>query len=232
MKKMILLALMLSLSLCLIQKSTADAETADKYWIKVKPTITGPFAVNVDIQTNIQAPVTLAVSLALTGQKPDDTFIGTDFKRVTIVDGRATAAIDGTKNVYPHGSQLPSGNYDVEVSYYPNWPENREAAAKLEIKDKIEAKSVIKLTASETTAKSAMKKADGQKWVMTNFYAGMPWDQKAWKAKFGLWQEVEYRGEMDTKILKMYYFKSIDMTFIINILQQKIISYRMGLEHK
>ena len=145
MKKVIYLMLVLSFFLCLIQKHEAVAETAGEYWIMVNPSITGPFTVKVEVKTNIKDPVTFSLSLALSGQNPEDTFIGTDFTRMPIRNGRGHAIIDGTRNVYPSGTKLPPGNYNVEAKFYPGWPENIATAAKLGIKDPIKAKSVVKL---------------------------------------------------------------------------------------
>lgn len=213
------------------QRFASTAEAAEKYWIKVTHSVTGPFTVDAEIQTNIQTPVVFSLSLALSGLKPDDIFIGTDFISVPIVGGRGKATVDGTK-VYPYGSNLPSGTYDVKVSFHPRWSENRAVASKLGIKDTIEAKSVVKLRASGTTVESVRKRAEGRKWVMLNVYSGMSWDPKLWKDKFGSWQEVGYRGGGNPRILKMYYFKAIDMTLMVNVLKQEIVTFRKGMEYK
>ncbi|MGE0083313.1 MAG: hypothetical protein AB7S75_02725 [Desulfococcaceae bacterium] len=229
MKKLRFMALLLMFSVCLIQEF---ADAAEIYWIKVKPSVTGPFTVDVEIQTNIQEPAIFSLSLEIEGQKPNDTFIGTGIIKVPIADGKGRATIDGTKNVFPFGSRLPSGNYNVEASFHPLWSENRATASNLGIRDSIKGKSVVNLGASGATADSVMKKAEGQKWVMMNVHSNMPYDQNAWEVKFGTWQEVEYRGEGNPNILKMYYFKSIDMTLMVNALKQEILTYRMGLKYK
>lgn len=74
-------------------------------------------------------------------------------------------------------------------------------------------------------------KAEGQKWVVLNFTSGMPWDSNFWESKFGSYQELEYRGEGNPKILKMYYFKTIDMTLMVNVLKKEIVTYRKGMEY-
>jgi len=143
-KKRIFLSFLLLVVVFFILKSTVVAENG-KFWINVDPSITGPFSVDVKIETNIKEPVTLSLSLALSGQKSNDTFVGTDFKRVQIIDGKGDATIDGTKKVYPYGSKLPPGNYKVEVNFYPKWPENIAAATKLGIKEAIKVGPEIQL---------------------------------------------------------------------------------------
>jgi len=34
------------------------------------------------------------------------------------------------------------------------------------------------------------------------------------------------------QVLHMYYFKSIDMTLMVNVLKKEIVTWRTGLEHK
>jgi len=224
--------LVLILFVCVAFIFTSQVCGEDKYWIKVTPTVRGPFTVDADIQTNIPGSVTLAVCLGLSGQKGSDIAIGTGFIRVPITNGRGKATIDGTKKVFPPGSQLPPGRYNVEVSFYPRWPENKDQASKLGIKNPIEGAATIKLTGSGTSVNSVKMKAEGQKWVVLNVTSGMPWDSKFWESKFGSYQELEYRGEGNPKILKMYYFKTIDTTLMVNVLKNEIVTYRIGMEYK
>ena len=224
--------LVLIVFVCVALIFTSQVRAENKYWIKVIPTVTGPFTVDADIQTNIPGYVMLSLSLGLVGQKPNDTFIGTEFIKVPITNGRGKATIDSTKDVFPRGSQLPGGKYDVEVSFYPRWPENAVQALKLSIKNPIKGKASIKLAASGTSVNSAKVRSEGQKWVMLNVTSGMPWDSNVWESKFGSYQELEYRGEGNPKILKMYYFKTIDTTLMVNVLKKEIVTYRKGMEYK
>jgi hypothetical protein len=172
------------------------------------------------------------MNLELSGQKPDDIFIGTGDVKVVITNGRGKATIDGTKDVLPRGSKLPAGKYNVEVSFYPKWPDNAVQASKLGINNEIRGRASIKLSASGTSVDSAKMRAEGQKWVMQNVFSGMPWDSKFWKSKFGSYQELGYRGDGNPKILKMYYFKTIDMTLMVNELKKEIVTYRKGMEYE
>ncbi len=203
-----------------------------KYWINVKATATGRYTVDVEIETNIPGAIVLSASLALKGQKPQDIFIGTDFIRVPVSNGKAKATIDGSKLAMPLGSKLPAGEYDVEVSFHPRWSENSVAANAAKISDSIKGKGYVALSASGQSSGSVKGVAEGRQWVMENLYSHYPWKPDFWCNKFGELQQVEYRGSGNPRILKMYYIKSIDMTLLVNELKKEIITYRMGFAHK
>ena len=209
----------------------AGTAVSGEYWINVKATPTDRYTVDVKIETNIPGAIVLAVTLALKGQSPQETFIGTNFIRVPVSGGKAKATIDGSKRAMPHGSKLPAGDYDVEVSFYPRWSENKVAASAAKINDTIEGKDSVVLSASGQSSSSVKAAAHGQRWVMENFYMNYPWKPEFWRNKFGELQQVEYRGSGNPRILKMYYIKSINMTLLVNDLKKEIVTYRMGLAH-
>lgn len=226
MKKLITIAISL-----LITITSTDSALADDYWIKVEATTTGQYTVNATIQTNIPGPVVLAANLALQDQKPQDIFIGTSFIRVPVSNGKASITIDGSKRTSPYKSKLPTGEYDVEVSFHPLWPDNKAVASANKIDTSITGQAPIHLTASETSSSSAKTAAEGRLWVMENVYMHYPWDPKFWQDKFGEIQEVDYQaGNPD--IIKMYYVKSINMTLMVNVLKGDIVTWRSGLAHK
>lgn len=217
---------------CLTLFIACQPRAEGKYWIKVIPHVTGSFKVEADIQTNIPDAVTLSLSLGLSGQRPNDIFIGTEYIKVPIANGRGSAMIDGTMGVFPRESQLPAGNYNVEASFYPYWPENAAIASKLGITKPIVGKALVELHASGTSVDVAIMKADGRKWVMQNVTSGMEWDPHFWKSKFGAYQELKYNGRGNPRILKMYYFTTIDMTLMVNSLKKEIETYRMGMQNE
>lgn len=206
----------------------SSAQARGKYWIKVKPKVTGPYSVDATITTNIPDSTILAVNLALRGQKPTDTFFGTSFVRVPIMGGKAKVSIDGSKNSQPEGVPLPKGSYDVEVAFYPMWDENEQAAKQAGISKEIIKKVKVKLSGSGTSVASAKKKDDGQRWVMTNVFQGMAWKPSFWRKKYGSWKKIPYTGSMNPKFLHMYYFKSIDMTLMVNTARKTIATWRLG----
>ncbi len=226
------IAIAITILLLFIATILAGTAVSDEYWINVKATPAGRYTVDVEIETNIPGSIVLAISLALKGKKPQDTFIGTEFIRAPVAGGKANVTIDGSKRAMPHGSKLPAGDYNVEVSFYPRWSENKVAARAAKINDTIEGKGSVVLSASGQSSSSAKAAADGQRWVMENFYMNYPWKPEFWRNKFGELKQVEYRGSGNPRILKMYYIKSVNMTLLVNDLKKEIITYRMGLAHE
>ena len=85
---------------------------ATEFNIDVVPTVIGPSEVEVEIRTNIPGTIEVMLGLGLAGQDSDDVFIGTG-KRIRIENGQAIATVSKP--------DLPSGKYEVEVSFYPRW---------------------------------------------------------------------------------------------------------------
>lgn len=206
------------------------AETPTKYWIKVTPTVIDSLHVDVDLQTNIEKGM-LSLNIELMNQKPEDTYFGTDSVKVQINNGKAKISIDGTKNTSPLGTPLPTGNYKVVVSFYPGWAENKLTATQNGITNDIEGSSIIKFGTAGFPVSSAKKMSENQTWVMDNVDSNSPWDASWWINRFGPWQEVEYKGNMNSKVMKMYYFSSINMTLMVNIIKKEIATWRLGLEN-
>lgn len=125
---------------------TSDAPS-EEYWIRVKPTVIPRFTVYVEIETNLPDEAVLSVSLALTGQNPDEPFIGTDFERVPIVEGKGEVLIDGNLRTLPptDGFTLPPGIYEVQAAFHPLWAENRGLASDLGVTDSIYTQSEVHL---------------------------------------------------------------------------------------
>jgi hypothetical protein len=118
--------------------------------------------VDIEIETNIPGDIEVSANLALSGQNPKDTFIGTQFRDVHIANGKGQATIDEKNDiVLPlRISQLPSGQYDVIVAFHPRWAQNKLIANKLGIKDSIQGKATIKLKASGISVESTKAKED------------------------------------------------------------------------
>ena len=226
------LSLRLLIVFCIFFHLPSSVIAADNYWIRVKPAVTGPFTVDVSVETNIPGQPVLSGSLALKGLKPQDTFIGTDFIHIPIVNGKGNDSIDALKKGYPIGLRLPAGTYNVEVTFHPRWKENKESASKAGIREPIEGRATVKLSGSGISIESTKKVMEGRKWVRHNVQTGTQWDSQLWQTKFGKWQEVEYKGDGNPNVFKLYYFKSIDMTILVNNRQGEIITYREGISEK
>lgn len=201
------------------------ASAVPAYTLQVTPRATGRYTVDIAIKTNLPPGAVLSISLGLAGQKPNDVFIGTDFVRATVQNGRAHAVIDGEKIAMPHGSKLPAGTYDVEVNFYPLWRENRA----LGLAQGLESVTRVKLGASGGSATSAQKKAAARKWVMLHVDMGDSWAKTNLVGRFGKYVEIPLAaGHGNPHVLAMYYFPGIDMTFMVNKLKGTIEVWRMG----
>lgn len=177
--------------------------------------------VKLELTTNMSGAIEVMVSISLAGQDPDDVWIGED-ARVRITKGKGVAILDV--------SELPKGRYDAEVNYYPNWGPQDNLAKSFSSKEVLEASIAFDLFGSGESAESVKFREEGQKWVMENVEMGKPWNIDFWIKKFGQMKELEVdRG--NSNILKAFYFKSIDMTLIVNVRQGTIDTWRFGEAH-
>ncbi len=76
----------------------------------------------------------------------------------------------------------------------------------------------VTLGASGGSAAAAQKKQAAQKWVMLNVDMGDSWAKTNLPGRYGQYVEVPLAaGHGNPKVLKMFYFPSIDMTFMVNV---------------
>ena len=223
-----MIRLSVAISFFLVASMSCTPALAGQFWIAIDTTVTGPYTVDVSVETNIPAPAVLAVDLTIKGQKDEEVCICTDFIRVPIKDGKGRGTIDGSTNAVPAGTKLPAGEYVVEAKFYPMWPENRSIAQQAGISAPVRTTGLVRLTASGQASADARKSAEGRSWVMENFYMGYPWSPSFWANRFGTLQSIEYRGRGNPTILKLYYLASIDMTLLVNELKGEIVTYRLG----
>jgi hypothetical protein len=212
----------------------ADTAVSGKYWINAKATPTGSYTIDLEIETNIPGSITLAGSLSLNGQ-PNNVVIGTEFIRIPVSEGKAKITLDGRENTRPSGKNLPTGNYDVEIAFHPLWKENSATANDAKIKESIKWVKAVQLSASgkppDDIIKAITAKRDQMK-ALLSITVGQPWDPKFWRTKYGKMEEVEYKGELNPSIIKMYYIESIDLTLMVNDLKKQIVTATTGLVHE
>ena len=65
---------------------------------------------------------------------------------------------------------------------------------------------------------------------MLNVEVGERWDPAFWEGKFGSMKELTI-DRYNPNIIKAYYFESIDMTLIVNVLKGQIHTWRIGKAH-
>ena len=194
------------------------------------PIVQGNFQVQIDINTDLSDGAVLSASLSRHGLSDNDPFIGTDFVKITVNNNKASVFIDAEKNARPSVSAIMKGTYDLEVSFHPRWKENKTIADGLGVADTITVVKVIQLNGNgkgdEEFAKHKQE-LEGRAWVMGEVFQGMKWNEKFWQNKFGK-PGVYNSTAGNPHVLKMYYFKKIDMTIMVNTLKQEIVTWRDG----
>lgn len=209
------------------------AHAKGKYWLKLSYKVVQPYTVVGEVKTNIPDPILVAVDLDLKGLRGSDISIGTDMQKVKVVNGVGKFTINGETEATPIGSILPRGKYWLQAAFHsnPNWKENHPVGTRLGIKGTLETKVGLKLKASGKSVASVKKKLKGRYWVMSNVSTGMKWKPGLWRRKFGAWKSLPLANG-NPRILKMYYFKSIDMTLMVNVLKGRVITFRDGMAYR
>ena len=62
---------------------------------------------------------------------------------------------------------------------------------------------------------------------MEHIFVDTKWEPEAMTKRFGKYEQYN-PSDGNPKILQMYYFKDIDMTFLVNMLSFKVITWRTG----
>lgn len=172
------------------------------------------------VTTNLPTPFDVATGINLAGQKDDDVWIGySEF--VTLTQPTTTFTLDTSKAQKP----LPSGDYEAEVNFYPNWKQN----AALKAVPKLTAIKPIALKASGKSAEVAMLRNERQRWVMSSTHMNMPWDEQLYVDKLGPYQKSQ--ADM-SHLHDAYYFPEADMTLIVNRLKNELTIWRMGRDSR
>lgn len=202
---------------------TTESEPGD-YTIDVDPVVTTDGKrVKMDISTDIPGVITVMASVSLANQKGSDIHIGTS-KRVQLMNGKGTVRLSV--------ADLPTGDYDAEVSFYPRWGFGGLSRTSVSIEEPIHSSKRIRIQGSGQTVLDRKTMDDGQNWVMTNIGSFTDsWDELEWKRRFGDFEEVPVSGgTLNPKAIKAYYFPEIDMTIFVAILRTppEISHWRIG----
>ena len=174
-------------------------------------------AIKTIITTNLPLPVIVMASVDLVDQAGDDAYIGHS-ERVTLVSPRTESIIDTGKADKP----LPSGNYDVVVTFYPRWgaPDNPRAAALTDTMGLAR----ITLDGSGERREIAELRDSRQAWVMENVVVHTPFDEADFVRRLGSFQ----KSPATLNNHDAYYFPGADMTMIVNRSRHDVAIWRMG----
>ena len=70
-----------------------------------------------------------------------------------------------------------------------------------------------------------------QRWVIENIYTGTRWEPIEMLNRFGMYERYDPE-DGNPQISQMFYFKNIDMTFMVNLLKNQIQTWRFGRAYK
>lgn len=177
-------------------------------------------AVRFTVTTNLPTPFRVATAVNLAGQNDDDLYVGySEF--VTLTGQTNTFTLDTSKAKTP----LPTGDYEAEVNFYPNWKEN----VALKTVPKLTAMKPVALKGSGKSAEVAMLRNERQRWVMSTTHMNMPWDEQLYVDKLGPYEKSQ--ADM-SHLHDAYYFPDADITLIVNRLKNELTIWRLGRESR
>jgi hypothetical protein len=188
------------------------------YTFSVEPERLPSGDVHLVIETNIPGTIEVSAGLSLRGQDENDIWVGKS-EYIQIIDGKGAVTLST--------GDLPEGEYEAEVSFFPKWGFKDAASRATGITKELTASSHIKLKGSGVSATDFLFKKNGQKWVMTNVSMGDAWYPNEWTKRFGRYQEIPI-DYGNPRILKAYYFPRIDITLTVNILKGEISIWGLG----
>ncbi len=171
-----------------------------------------------NLVTNIPGTIEIMAGISLSNQAPDDVWIGKN-KRVRLENGIGQVTFDV--------SDLPSGQYEVEATFYPRWGFKDEVSKLTGVDENLEYTYPISLKGSGEAAEVMAQRNEDKRWIMENIIVGSEWEPGFWKSRFGQWEKFPVTTR-NPDIISNYYFKSLDMTIIVNTLKDEVVSWRMG----
>jgi len=194
-------------------------------FIKLKP----ENVVEYKIETNIPLPIEVMVGLDATGGTDDDPAIGRT-KRVLIDTSpfiySLVATLDGLK---PIQDILPSGKYDANVIFYPNWGAKNGNPAAKQIKSEVSVSKIVELEtiSSIEELRERMKK----RWWGMDVAIYDEWDRNKFTQHMGELQELQVTNK-NPEIVKVYYFVEADMTVFVSKPLNQVLIWRLGKTDK
>lgn len=191
---------------------------AEKFTIEIQSEEEKDSSVEIIAKTNIPGSIEVMGGISLKGQADDDVYIGKS-KKFLIIKGSGQVTIDT--------SDIPSGVYEAEVSFYPRWGFKDEASRSTGIDSSIETSKTINIEGSGESSDLAKTREEGQRWVMLNVITGTSWSKGDWISRFGTWETIPTETR-NSRVIKNYYFKSIDMTIVVNILKDEVVTWGKG----
>lgn len=178
-------------------------------------------AVRGQIETNMPLPIEVMVSVSLHGQRDDDSYIGND-QRLRITASPQSFSIPTTTS----RGGLPSGQYDVEVAFYPRWGGQNGPPEARAISREIRATRRITLRGTGGSARDAVARTEAQRWLMESTASGDRWNPAEFERRMGPSEQLRVTNRTD--IIVAYYFPRADATVFVNTLRNELVTWRLG----
>ena len=202
------------------EESNEDVAAPD-HSIRIEAKVTGASKLEVTIHTDIPLPVEMMASVTLKGLAPGDLYVGAQ-RRVRVDRTGQTIALDGTNE------KLPTGEYEVEVSFYPLWGAKKGNPKASQIPAPIVGTASVRLRGTGESADAASAKKKAQLWVMENLWTGVKWNEQEVAQKLGAAEQI---GKA-TRFRRIYYYPRSDITLIVNPYKGEITTWRIGRASK
>ncbi len=184
----------------------------------VKETVDG---VEISIETDMATPFEVMAGISLSGQLPDDVWIGNNAKYTV---RSATQIL--TVKPESRGKKLPAGRYDAEVNFYPRWGAEKSPSATKAIKKEVSSIKEFSLKGSGENAGKAAARENNQRWVMENTAIGDPFSLSKFERKLG--ESVSSTVTNRNGIIVAHYFADSDITIFENTLKGTLVTWKLG----
>lgn len=188
--------------------------------IELEATVKNENTVNFLIKTNIPLPVEFMASIDLKDQKPDETYIGAS-KKIKIKSSPYSFDFDISEY------KLPNGEYNAEVTFYPQWGADNGNELAKKINTKVLGSTSINLKTAYGSADEKKEIDKKQIWVMNNVIVGTIWNADKFIEKLGEYQELKVTNR-NAEIIKVYYFPEADMTIFVSKPKKSVLTWRIG----
>lgn len=188
--------------------------------IDLEATVKNENTVNFLVKTNIPLPVEFMASIDLKDQKPDETYIGCS-KKIKVESSPYSFDFDLSEH------KLPSGEYNAEVTFYPQWGADNGNELAKKINTKVMGSVPINLKTAYGSADERKEIDKKQSWGINNVIVGTIWNADKFIEKLGEYQELKVTNR-NAEIIKVYYFPEADMTIFVSKPKKSVLTWRIG----
>jgi len=181
------------------------------------------------IETNIPLPIEVIVSLDATGGTDEDPYIGRSKKVLIDTSPFIYSLVTTLDGMTPIQDLLPTGKYNANVKFYPNWGAKNGNPAAKQIKSKVFASKTIELVT--TSSIGLLRQRLKKRWWGMDVAIYDEWDRNKFTQHMGELQELQVINK-NPEIVKVYYFVEADMTVFVSKPLNQVLIWRLGKTDK